>query len=663
MIGGARFARPTLPFLAAFAAAVLAAAAAARAEQVGDILVDVQPSPVVIPGPFAGRFGGEEGVSHGYVEHRVRLKNMSPKDHTVELVCPAAQRLSARIGTASRTVRVMGGQEAFVSLYETSDNALERFAMEVRVDGARAEQPIYGAGLAAGFRGSGPGEPPRPAVLLSPGIPQDIRDRARVPVASEPETPGEGAKPTPPDIVPMPAPLGALDQMVLLRSDVPVSQWSPNWLGYSCYDAILLTQREAEEMPAAVQLALRRYIECGGVLVVHGRKLPEAFSRDGAKDSGGIFFCVGLGRVAASAPDGEPSWEQTAALLPHMGSDCYRPFQRPPDPRDLLVAQTSVPVRGLFLLVLVFGVAIGPVNVWLLARYRRRIWLWWNVPAISALTCLAVFCYAMFSEGWTPRGKTATITVLDERCHRATTVGYVSYYCPLTPSDGFHFAADTDVALLAREGRFDYRYSPYRGRDPEEGGPRFVDWTSDQHLTSGWASARVPAYFQIRKNEDRRERLTIESTAGGGLKVVNALGADIRRLYVADAAGQVFEGQDIPAGAERTLAPVAGAPKAAGGPPEACRLLLTSGLLDYLDIWSRRIDPARPAAGVSPARLVPRPSPPEREPWNYLANLSPGGYVAVLDHSPFVEPSLAGAKCEDTVAIVRGISKGPDHER
>ena len=72
-------------------------------------------------------------------------------------------------------------------------------------------------------------------------------------------------------------------------------------------------------------------------------------------------------------------------------------------------------------------------------------------------------------------------------------------------------------------------------------------------LTSGWVNARVPAYFQFRKNEDRRERLTVEKKADGSLKIVNALGADIRRLYVADASGHVFEGRDIPAGAERTL--------------------------------------------------------------------------------------------------------------
>jgi ABC-2 type transport system ATP-binding protein len=237
-----------------------------------------------------------------------------------------------------------------------------------------------------------------------------------------------------------------------------------------------------------------------------------------------------------------------------MPRDIYLPGGRPSELYDLLVAETMVPVRGLFLLVVLFSVAIGPVNVWLLSKYRKRIWLWWNVPAISLATCLAVFLYAMMSEGWTARGKTASLTLLDERCHRATTIGYVSLYCPLTPSRGLHFGVDTDVALLSRE-RSSYRYSRYGRR---EGGPYFVDWTSDQHLASGWVTARVPAYFQFRKNEDRRERLSVEKKADGSVVVVNALGADIRRVYLADASGRVFEGRDIAAGAERTLVPAAG---------------------------------------------------------------------------------------------------------
>jgi hypothetical protein len=602
--------------LAVFLASVLLPAAVAPAwQRIGDVEVIVEPLP-----NMERSTGRERGVTHGYVEYRVRVKNLSTKDHTVILRYPATPSYDRTAGAAvSRTVLVTGGQESSVSLFEPPSGSGETL-MEVRVDGEEEPRKIPVENLRRWRYGSSYGEELLPAVLLSRGVPQDFRERgsgSKEAVEEIPPTSGTGGRTSSPD------------RVTFLRSDVSVSRWSPNWLGYSCYDAILLTQREAEEMPGPAQTAIRRYVECGGVLWVHGRSVPAAFSRGGIADGQGGFH-VGFGRVQASSTDREPSWEETYRRLVHNPLEVYRPSQRPSQLYDLLVGETTVPVRGLFLLVLLFAVTIGPVNIWLLSRYRRRIWLWWNVPAISLLTCMAVFCYSMFSEGWRARGKTATLTVLDERDHRATTIGYVSYYCPLTPSGGLHFGTDTEVTLLSREDP--YRYGRYPRPDV---GLSFVDWTSDQHLTSGWVSSRVPAYFQIRKNEDRRERLTVEKTAEGSLKVVNALGADIRRLRVADAAGQAFEGQDIPAGAERTLTRVPRGESAVMN-RDALRAAFNGSE------WLGQFEHYRDARRLG-------------------SLLAPGGYVAILDKSPFVESPLPGASCQDTVAIVFGISKAEDN--
>ena len=94
------------------------------------------------------------------------------------------------------------------------------------------------------------------------------------------------------------------------------------------------------------------------------------------------------------------------------------------------------------------------------------------------------------------------------------------------------------------------------------------------------------------------------------LAVTNALGADIRRLCLADASGRVYEGRDIPAGAERTLTLTA----------KTCSrheqldlhdLFIQSNWLDTFHVWTEEADLAIHAC--------------------------PQGYVAILDHSPFVE--------------------------
>ena len=272
--------------------------------------------------------------------------------------------------TASRTIRVLGGQEAVVSLFEPpTDNPFGATAMSASVDGGEPRPipvgslhggPSYGGSTGSQF-----------AVLLSQGVPQDARH----------ERPARG-------------PIGTRGFGALLRSDVPVSQWSPNWLGYSCYDAILLTGQEVDQMPAPAQAAVRRYVECGGLLLVQGGKVPDVFSR------GGVVRWPGRLPRGTGARCRQVRWGRAERRTRPMR---WRPnapgasiVPRPPADRyDLLVAEATVPVRGLFFLILLFSVAIGPVNVWLLSKFRRRIWLWWNVPVISlrlAWRCSATRC-------------------------------------------------------------------------------------------------------------------------------------------------------------------------------------------------------------------------------------------------------------------------------
>jgi hypothetical protein len=600
--------RGALPIVAVLGLGVamflpMAVRAGERIEKI-EINVDPLPSKDNASGP-------SYGVCHGYVELRLRLKNSSSDNRVVRLSYPATRDGWAIEGVvATRTVRVAGGQEAAVSLFHPSARVGNEM-LEVKVEGVRDGRTIPLPSMRA-YRS---GDPCPAAVLISRGVPQEFRDQVRSRSSSGTAT------------------------LALLRSEVPVSQWSTNWLGYSCYDAILLTEKEAEEMPPQVQLAVRRYLECGGVLLIHGWKAPSALAQGGVPDGSGGYF-VGLGHVAVSLGGGKADWDATYQKLTGSPLDVYHPQDKPGNLYDLLVAEATVPIRGLFVLVLLFAVGIGPVNLWLLSRYKRRIWLWWNVPAISLLTCLVVFAYSLASEGIRGRGRTASMTVLDERSHRATTIGYLSYYCPLTPSVGPRFSVDTDVTLLETQEEPWRRYLPRRSST----GLRLVDWTDDQHLTSGWVTARVPAYFQIRKNEDRRERLAVEKQADGSVKIVNALGADITRLYWADSSGRIFEGRDIPAGAERTLAAV----DTPGKGPLMCDdskrdQALLRGL--FRSEWLRNF------AGFACAPMRPE------------TVLSPGCYVAYLDKSPFVESALASVNSEHTAAIVYGISKGQEDGR
>src|SRR5262249_16343464 len=211
-----------------------------------------------------------------------------------------------------------------------------------------------------------------------------------------------------------------------------------------------------------------------------------------------------------------------------------------------VIDDIRVPIRGMVLIMFLFVVAIGPVNLLVLARLKRRTWLLWTVPAISFVTCLIVFTYSLLSEGVTPDVRTERFTVLDQVTRRAASVGTTAFYCPLTPSQGLFFEGETEATPLV--GLWDYR----------AGSERQMDWTRSQHLERGWITARVPAHFRLRKSALRRERIQLNYA---DRTVMNGLGARVQSLWLADSKGQIYTAREIAAGQTAHLSVATGRSK------------------------------------------------------------------------------------------------------
>ena len=372
----------------------------------------------------------------------------------------------------------------------------------------------------------------------------------------------------------------------LIDLGFPVSAWSTDWLGFSRYDGVVVTDEDIRQMPSDVQSALWQYVECGGaLLVLGGDNLPENWiSRIETPDkSAGIANSrVGFGECSVTAEMNTSSLNQTQwRQIVHSWAKTATPWQvrlSVSKANNLfpVVRDFGVPVRGLFLSMLVFAIVIGPVNLIVLSRKKRRIWMLWTVPVISLTTCFAVFLYATFSEGWNRYIRTEGLTILDQRSNRATSIGLTAFYSALTPGDGLHFGYETELTPQIFDA------TPI---------PRTVDWTHDQHLGRGWIAARVPAHFKVRKTEVRRERVTVRRGEGARLNIVNGLGADIDQFWLADADGTIYFGRSISAGSEAELEPRQEMqPRSLGG---------TDEIFD-LNLWDLAINAELDKRNISP---------------------------------------------------------------
>jgi hypothetical protein len=419
------------------------------------------------------------------------------------------------------------------------------------------------------------------------------------------------------------------DPVESLRSESPVSGWSETWLAYSPFDTVALNAADMSSMSPGVFDALGNYLNAGGDIVLFGTTtLPAAWhSWAQNKLNDGKDYRVGFGHCFLFEAE-DPSTLDKESIQRLRGtvreSEAY--WQALPQESSAaesalpVHSNTQVPVRGIVLIMLTFVIVIGPVNLIWLNRRKRRVWMLWTIPAISIMTTMLVFVYSLLREGVTPDKRIYGLTVLDQASHHAATLGGESFYCPLTPSDGLNFEYGTEATPLVEMG---YGSS---------GGSREVDWSQSQHFARGWVSARVPAYFHVRKSETRRERVEV-SNENGTLQIVNGLGAPIKSLWLADADMNFYEANNVAAGQKAAL--TSSKPSGAMGEsgPEGLKRDLGYGVGGAGNLGN-----------------------------NFRQYLQPNTYIAVLDGNPFIESALnssSSPKHAKSVAVVFGILDSP----
>lgn len=561
----------------------------------------------------------------GYVEYRFTIINSdTERDREVRLVIPAdTQGQGHHIRQMQRRVRVPAGSRVRVSMWQPPLR-MNGSRVRVFIDGERQRetQPMGTAshGIDQYSRWNA-GQ----TVLVGRNV--DARSRAHLETDSSGTTRHSRA------------------HRHVVRADRPIREWSDNWLSYSRFHGLVLEADELRGAPASVREAIWSYVRLGGTLLVLG-EIEEAVpspwrARRQAVEVGDErvdAYAVGFGRCWVMAADALERWEDAGndsrlrAFFEHGGATWERVRGVDQANRDFpVIDNLGVPVRGLLVLMILFAVVLGPVNVMMLARWNRRMWMLWTTPMIAVLFSAAVFGYAAFAEGWRAHSRVTGLTLLEEEHHRASTFGWAGFYSPLTPADGLRFDRYTELTPQVRTSGWS-----------NEGSPRFIDWTEGQHLSAGWVQARIPSHFTIRRSQTRRERLTFEVEAGGNMQVTNGLGADIHRLYVRNEAGQLYRAQGVQAGGSASLVLVAEVgDDARDGDDERMRLDEL-----YAGDWLSAIDTlAMSRGGMAEATLH--------------QHVARNTYLAVVDGSPFMEPGLGVARQRESESVVYGIMAEP----
>lgn len=593
-------------------------------QRYGDILLQRLPS---LP----------EGKTHGYHEYLFEVENLNSQRPREVLLRFPGVGLSGRAGLSAMeaTLRVEPSSTKRLSVLQP-DLPISGQDLAVFIDGKRqtpdfpwfSEHPVGQIQISGRYTG------PQVAMRLLEGR---HTDRRRIPRITDQN---RSALPI---------------QYELLHPDTPLTQWSEHWLAYSGYDGIVLTWSEMRSAPTGVTEALWSYVEAGGNLLLlktpddvmtavlgpaaqgtspriggralaglrHHDPVPEGEDPD---DKAGpsapqatldplpdlAWQYMGLGELLLASDRPQEFSTESMERLAAAWQRTHNPWQADrstqPGQRFIpVVTAVAVPMRGLFALVLVFALLVGPINLWWVNRRKRRLWLLWTVPLLSLVACLLVVSVAIFGEGIRQKSRSFGLTVLDQAAQRATTLAWSGYYSSLA-TDGLRFSRHTEVAVLGGGNN-----------------QRRIALGAEQHLSSGWLAPRLPSYFIERRHDRHRERLEV-TWRGDDVLVVNGLGCELDWLVVADGAGRTFRSQGpVLPGAQAVL--TLQGQRAEGG-PRALRELYREDL--PVQLHRAKADPSK----------ILRPS-------TYLAATRGGG--------PFLENALAKAQEPQLDGVVYGL--------
>ncbi|MBX3440702.1 MAG: hypothetical protein KF861_24640, partial [Planctomycetaceae bacterium] len=337
-----------------------------------------------------------------------------------------------------------------------------------------------------------------------------------------------------------------------------------------------------------------------------------------------------------SVPPEHRDWSARHGISARQGSDEFLKF--------LIPSVRGVPVLSFLLLITLFTIVIGPLNYVWLWKKRRLYLLVLTIPVLALGTSLALLAYSSIAHGFSTRSRARTLTMVDQRSNTAVSIARLSLFSGIAPTGGLQFSPETAVyPIWPRLGGFT---------------SGSVDWTERQALP-GWLESRTRTQYLTVAHRDERGRLQVAPPTDGRMKITNGFEWTLEAVVVSDAAGELYFGKHIAAGAAAELTPLQDEQRT-----EFTSLLRQSPLVapstsgESSDIFSWNFDPYSRYGENVPVRYESSMvemlfADLQHFRWDG-APIPPGAYAAAVAENPGIEFGVEKTRPEDSLHVLFG---------
>ncbi|MFM2197972.1 MAG: hypothetical protein RLZZ505_1404 [Verrucomicrobiota bacterium] len=325
-----------------------------------------------------------------------------------------------------------------------------------------------------------------------------------------------------------------------------------DWRAFSGFDTIMLTEADWADIPPGPRNGIVSWVRLGGQLVVYSGGDPSPASLGLPEDPG-----FGEILIESIAPSLTLNTKNAVDLAYHKRAIKHRLASISSDfnstwPLQKAFGEKSFNYILFVLILLAFGILVGPVNLFVFAKSGRRHRLFITTPLISIGTSLILIALIIFEDGFGGNGTRLTLMevrpdgnqnaafIQQEQFSRSGVMTSPSFTVE-TPA----LVAQTPLAS-SRWARFTSGYGSSGAYDlqPTSGG-LFAsgDWFQSRSEQGQLVTAVVPT------------RGRIEATNDPGT-VVSTFDFPIEMILYRDPTGQWHRGENIGKGKPAKLTPV-----------------------------------------------------------------------------------------------------------
>ncbi|WAC18118.1 hypothetical protein OVA24_12815 [Luteolibacter sp. SL250] len=321
------------------------------------------------------------------------------------------------------------------------------------------------------------------------------------------------------------------------------NQLPDNWLAFSGFDNVIMLDSDWTSMPAGSRNALLSWLRLGGHLVIYSSNSPSMTSL-------GIPGDTSFGTVSIQSIPGSLNLNATD-LLAHLTTGNSLKTHRYSMAEDFGSGWSlfhSFPQKEfryfLFVIVLlIFGVLVGPINLFVFAKSGRRHLLFITTPIISLCASVILIALILFQDGFGGDGQRLALMevpagngenaafILQEQVSRTGVLTRANFGIEV-PSLFSPVPMEENRWTRFNDNETDGNYSlqPDGAALGASG-----DWFQSRSMQGQMITSVVPTRGRIER-------------AAGSSELLSTFGFPIEKLFYRDAQGQWFRAESVETG-------------------------------------------------------------------------------------------------------------------